>query len=112
MGKTFKTPAMDFFSPETIEAVDGKPETKEKPEAPKKTGGKQAKKTKASPAPKGAEKPPAGYKRNPEFIEMRSKRFQLLTQPSVYDAVKARAEADGVSMGEVINRAIAEYLSK
>ena len=91
--KNFKNPAMDFISPESIEAVDGKPEA-------------------AAPTPKGKEKPPAGYRRNPEYIETRSKRFQLLIQPSRLEAVKARAEADGVSMGEIINRAIEEYLSK
>ena len=55
-------------------------------------------------------KAPEGYKRNPEYIEVRSKRVQLLLQPSVVEKVKALATAEGVSINEMYNRAVAYYL--
>lgn len=88
-GKSFTSdnnPAMSFISKESIEAVDGKPE--------------------------GTGKAPAGYKPNPEFIETKSKRVQLLVQPSVYEAVKARAKAEGISTNEAINTALREYVER
>lgn len=57
-------------------------------------------------------KPPKGYKFNPEFIEVKSKRVQLLLQPSVVDAIKELAEEKGLSMNETINEAIKEYLKR
>ena len=53
---------------------------------------------------------PEGYKLNPEFIETKSKRVQLLLQPSVVDAIKAYAKKEGLSMNEAISQAIQEYV--
>lgn len=58
----------------------------------------------------GLVKAPEGYKRNPEFIEVRSKRVQLLLQPSVVDRMKALAKSEGASVNEMYNRAVAYYL--
>lgn len=58
----------------------------------------------------GLAKAPEGYKRNPEYIEVRSKRVQLLLQPSVVERVKALAKAEEVSINEMYNRAVAYYL--
>ena len=94
--KSFKTgdnPAMSFISKESIEAVDGKPEGATTPT------GKRA-------------KTPEGYKPNPEYIETKSKRVQLLVQPSVYEAVKAKAKANGISTNEAINEALREYTER
>lgn len=52
---------------------------------------------------------PEGYKLNPEFIETKSRRVQALVQPSVYEAVKAKAEALGISTNEAINEAMRQY---
>lgn len=90
-------PAMSFISPESIEKVDGK-----------KTG---AKKTRKATAPKG-KKAPEGYKPNPEYIETKSKRVQLLVQPSVYEEVKAKAKAEGISTNEAINEALRQYTER
>lgn len=93
--KSFKSdtnPAMSFISQESIDKVDGK---KEGATAP--TGGKNA---------------PEGYKPNPEYIETKSKRVQLLVQPSVYEAVKAKAKANGISTNEAINEALREYTER
>ena len=94
--KSFKSgdnPAMNYFiSKESIEAVDGKTE-----EATPTTGTRKA---------------PAGYKPNPEYIETKSKRVQLLVQPSVYEAVKAKAKAEGISTNEAINEALRAYTER
>ena len=55
---------------------------------------------------------PEGYKVKPEFIETKSKRVQLLLQPSTVDAIKTLAKKKGLSMNEAINEAIQEYLHK
>lgn len=94
--KSFKSdtnPAMSFISQESIEKVDGTEEGATTP-----TGGKK--------------KAPEGYKPNPEYIETKSKRVQLLVQPSVYEAVKAKAKARGISTNEAINEALREYTER
>lgn len=53
---------------------------------------------------------PEGYKLNPEYIETKSKRVQLLLQPSVVESMKALAKAKGISLNEAVNEAIKEYL--
>lgn len=55
---------------------------------------------------------PEGYKLNPEYIETKSKRVQLLLQPSTVEAIKSLASKRGLSMNEAINEAIQEYLHK
>lgn len=49
---------------------------------------------------------PEGYKANPLYIEKRSKRLQLLVQPSLYDKVKAHADAEGCSVNDFIHRVL------
>ena len=84
-------PAMSFISQESIDKVDGKP----------------------APKPRGKKKEaPAGYKPNPEYIETKSKRVQILIQPSVHEAVKAKAKAEGISTNEAINEALREYVER
>lgn len=52
----------------------------------------------------GRPKPPAGHVLNRAFVETKSKRLQVLMQPSVYERVRAQAEASGVSVNEMISR--------
>ena len=86
--KDFKSnPAMSFISQESIDKVDGKPE---------------------STTPTGRKKAPEGYKLNPEFIETKSKRVQILVQPSLHRKAKAVAEELGISLNDFIHRAIEE----
>lgn len=54
------------------------------------------------------EEAPKGYKLNPKYIEKKDRRLQLLLQPSVYDAIKAKAE----SKGQSVNNFIHELLEK
>lgn len=46
---------------------------------------------------------PEGYKANPLFVETKSRRLQLLVQPSLYDAIKAKATAEGISVNELVH---------
>ena len=53
-----------------------------------------------------------GYRHNKEYIETKSKRIQLLLQPSVVEAVKKLARENGISVNETINIAIQDFLKK
>ena len=55
---------------------------------------------------------PSGYKANPAFVETKSKRVQLLVQPSVFDAVDRIARARGLSRNEIINEALRQYTER
>lgn len=54
--------------------------------------------------------PPPGFRQNPAFIEKKTRRMQLLVRPSLYDRLKAQAEAGGVSVNELIDRILSENL--
>ena len=49
-------------------------------------------------------KPPKGYKLNPLYVEVKSKRVQLVLQPSLFDRVKERAKEQGLSVNEYVHR--------
>lgn len=49
---------------------------------------------------------PEGYKVNSLYIEKRSKRLQLLIQPSLHDKIKAQANAKGCSVNDFIHRVL------
>lgn len=92
--KSFKTTdnsVMQFISQESVDKVERKPA-----EIPTPT----------------VMKAPAGYRPNPAFIEMKSRRVQALIQPSVYEAVKAKASRAGISVNEAINAALREYIER
>lgn len=55
---------------------------------------------------------PEGYKVNPLYIEKRSKRLQLLVQPSLYDKVKTQAETEGCSVNDYIHRVLEEAVKE
>lgn len=59
-----------------------------------------------------AVKPPKGYKYNPEYIETKSKRVQLILQPSVVEKAKELAKKRGLSLNEAFSEAIKEYIEK
>lgn len=62
--------------------------------------------------PVTSQKAPEGYKINPAYIETKSKRVQILIQPSVYDSLKAKAKDEGISTNEAINEAIRRYTGR
>lgn len=55
---------------------------------------------------------PEGYKLNPKYIEKRTKRIQLVVQPSLYDKLKAAADAAGLSLNEYANQAFLDKLGR
>ena len=55
---------------------------------------------------------PEGYKVNPLYIEKRSKRLQLLVQPSLYDKIKAQADTEGCSVNDFIHRVLEDAVKE
>ncbi len=58
--------------------------------------------------PQPTEKPPAGYKLDPRFVETKSRRLQLVLQPSLYERVRAGAAAAGLSVNEYCHQILDE----
>jgi predicted HicB family RNase H-like nuclease len=50
-------------------------------------------------------------KMNPLYVEVKTKRFQILLQPSMFKRLKGAATAQGVSMNEIVNQALGQYLA-
>lgn len=55
---------------------------------------------------------PDGYKANPLYIETRSRRAQIMLQPSIYSRAKAAADQQGISFNEFVNNAIENELNR
>ena len=51
---------------------------------------------------------PEGYKVNTLLVETRSKRFQMLIQPSLYETLKMVADKEGCSVNDIIHRTLEE----
>ena len=60
----------------------------------------------------GTPQPPKGYKINPLYVEVKSRRIQLVLKPSLYERAKAKAAADGVSFNELVHLALEQYLGE
>lgn len=60
----------------------------------------------AIPHSRPAEKLPEGYKRNPLLVETKSRRLQLVLQPSLFERVKAKAKASGLSVNEYVHQVL------
>lgn len=88
-----QNPAESFFSAESIKNADAE----------------ERRKTEAAPEAARAEEKelPLGYHLAPET---RSKRVALQVAPSVFNALKKKAEAGGISTNELINRVLMKYL--
>ena len=59
-----------------------------------------------------AVKPPKGYKYNPEYIETKSKRVQMLMQPSLHTALKQVAAKQGISVNEAMHEILKQYVDE
>ena len=55
---------------------------------------------------------PKGFKPDPRFIETKSRRVQLLMQPSLHEALKARAEAEKRSFNELVHSILEAEVKK
>ena len=85
--KTFKdNPALQFISTAEEEEQEVTPEKK---------------------APTTA-KAPEGYKLNHLYVETKTKRLQLVLQPSLFDRVKKGAKQAGLSVNEYVHRILDE----
>lgn len=79
-------------------------ETKQQAQDPK----PQAQKT-PQPAQEAGLIIPKGYKL---VKENKSQRMQLLVRPAIKDAIRAEAEAQGLSMNDLVNNIFEEYLER
>lgn len=53
-------------------------------------------------------KAPKGYKLNPLYVETKTKRLQLVLQPSLFNRVKKGAKKAGLSVNEYVHRILDE----
>lgn len=51
-------------------------------------------------------KAPHGYKLNPLYIETKTRRLQLVLQPSLFERVKKMAYKNGLSVNEYVHRVL------
>lgn len=51
-------------------------------------------------------------KKNPEYLETKSKRVQMLMQPSLYNAIKEKAEQSGISVNEMMHEILKNHLGQ
>ena len=51
-------------------------------------------------------------KLNPIYIETKSKRFNFLMQPSLYDKISNRARVENKSMSDLIHSVLDDYFDK
>lgn len=84
-----KNPATAFISGATEETAPSAPEQ----EAPR-------------------AKAPEGYKLDPRYVETKSRRVQLLVQPSIFARLDQLAKRKGISRNEAFSEAVKAYLEK
>lgn len=53
---------------------------------------------------------PEGYKTNPLYVETKSKRLQLLIQPSLLEKIRGKAKAEGRSVNDFVHSVLEEAL--
>lgn len=106
--KSFKRsePALAFISGAEEEKRPPKAKSTSKPATKKATAPNSPK---AKPSTKDGKRAPEGYRLSPEYIESKTRRVQLLVQPSLYEAVKAKASSLGISTNEAISEALRQY---
>lgn len=101
------TPKKSFKRSEpTYAFISGAEEETSRP--PKKTA-PRASSSRSKPTTKDGETAPEGYKLSPQYIEKKSRRVQLLIQPSLYEDVKKKASSLGISTNEAISKALKAY---
>lgn len=95
-----ENPALAFIStPEPERAED----TAASRKPAKKAEGKKSNPETSAPAHVKTTDAPEGYKANPLFVETKSRRLQLLVQPSIHEALKEAAKAEGRSLNDYVH---------
>jgi hypothetical protein len=56
--------------------------------------------------------PPEGYKVNPLYVEAKTRRVQLVLQPSLYEIIKEKAWQSRVSVNEYCHRVLWESVKE
>ena len=96
-------PAIQFITaPEPKEPTEQVQELPNVSAPVQKTDAQELAKTNA-PVP-NSNTPPAGYKMNPMYVETKSRRLQLVLQPSLYERVKKAAKDAGLSVNEYVHQ--------
>ena len=98
-------PALQFISEhkeETVTPAVKEPAVKEPAEPVKKKAD--------IAAASRAEAVPEGFKPNPLYIEKKTRRLQMLMQPSLHAKVKEAADEAGLSVNDYIHRVLEEKL--
>lgn len=107
-------PAMQFITP--TDAEDAAPAAEVQTPKAKSAAAPSGKKPRGKAKPSGSTNKvkttdaPEGYKANPAFVETKSRRLQLLMQPSLHDRIKARAAAEGLSVNEFVHKTLENAL--
>lgn len=60
----------------------------------------------------GTVTPPQGYRVNHAVIETKSKRVQLLMQPTLHARIKAAADAQGLSFNDLVHRILEDAVKE
>lgn len=94
-------PALAFISSPEPEQAEDTPAASRKPA--KKAEGKKSNPETSAPAHVKTTDAPEGFKANPLFVETKSRRLQLLVQPSIVDALKEAAKAEGRSLNDYVH---------
>lgn len=97
MAKNFKTTPVTQIIQGAEQNIE-KTKVKAEAEAPKKT----------TPQAAREEEIPDGYKLNPEYIEKRTRRVQIILQPSIYKAAKKIADKRKVSFNDLVHNLLEE----
>ena len=87
-----ESPVMNFISAKAAPAPEQEPE--EEPEVTKTAQPEEA---------------PEGFKPDYRYIEKRTKRVQLVLQPSLYEKLKAEADESGMSFNNFIHELLTAY---
>lgn len=64
-----------------------------------------------APASLTSRKAPEGMKINPLYIEKRTRRVQLVLQPSLYEKAKAQADRLGISFNDYVHALLEQALT-
>lgn len=56
--------------------------------------------------------PPQGFKHNPIYVETKSRRLQLLVQPSLHEKLKNRASIEGKSVNDLVHSILTKFMDQ
>ena len=68
--------------------------------------------TKLDPEPLNKVSNGVPMKKNPEYLETKSKRVQMLMQPSLYNSIKEEAEKEGISVNEMMHTILKNHIEQ